>query len=615
MPCPTSLARSRVVLVALSLGLLAPRVAAAQVSGTVVEAETLEPMPGVRVSVQASDDETVTDADGAFELPLATGDVVVVAAAQGYFYAGLPATAPLSGLELALEPVPEADDPDYTFPSPAACSTCHPAQYAQWQESPMAQAGSNRWVYDTYDGSGTPGGMGGFVYTRDSVHAPDNPASECRSCHQPEPWINDLGSALEPIDALSSESLHGISCVVCHQTAAIDETKPSFPGMWPGVVSFRRPFSAAPVMFGALGDVDFTSPGVMRASYQPQLPSAVCAACHQDSNDPDQDGDFEEPDGVISEPTYLEWLASPYADPESPSYATCAGCHMPVVDNPSACVVLPEIDRPLGDIREHTFRGTSPDFLEQAVTLSLETSATPGELTAVVTIDNDKTGHHVPTGVTIRNAILVVEATLAADGSPLTFTGEQRVHELGGVGDPAEGYFAGLPGKLYAKLNHDQNGEGPTFFTDATGITFDTRIPALEQDVTSYTFAVPEGGEVEVRARLVYRRSWRALVDAKGWTSDGHDQPLADLEPPYFGHLMGAAEASLVVDPPSDGGGGGGGGSEGGGGGEGGEAGGPDSPSGGCDCRAQGSSTPSGGALLGLGLALWLGARARQRRR
>jgi hypothetical protein len=187
-------------------------------------------------------------------------------------------------------------------------------------------------------------------------------------------------------------------------------------------------------------------------------------------------------------------------------------------------------------------------------------------------------------------------------------------------GDPSEGYFAGLPGKLFAKVNHDANGAGPTFFTDAAGITFDTRIPALASDVTSYVFALPPGGgSVALRARVIYRRSWRALVDAKGWTTDGHGAPLEDLAAPSFGHVMASAETTLEVEPSGAGGSGGGGstggGSEGGGTGGGGGPGVGEPDDGGCDCASAGrtggrSAAPL--ALLTLGLIM---ASRRSRRR
>jgi hypothetical protein len=171
-----------------------------------------------------------------------------------------------------------------------------------------------------------------------------------------------------------------------------------------------------------------------------------------------------------------------------------------------------------------------------------------GNLEVEVAVNNSGTGHHVPTGVTVRNMILLVEAWRESDGQALASTGAQVVHDLGGVGDPAQGYYAGLPGKYFAKLNHDQAGAGPTFFTDAVGIIFDNRIPALGVDVTNYSFTAPAADDtLQVRARLIYRRAFRALVDAKGWTEDGHGEPLEDVLPPYYGHLMEETEREVEV--------------------------------------------------------------------
>ncbi len=123
------------------------------------------------------------------------------------------------------------------------------------------------------------------------------------------------------------------------------------------------------------------------------------------------------------------------------------------------------------------------------------------------------------------------------------------------MGDPARGYFAGLPGRLYATVNADAGGHGPVFFTEATSVSWDNRLAALASDRTEYVFELDDPTEpVQVEARLVYRRAWRALVDEKGWTRDGLGRPLEDLEPPHFGHVM--ASAQRIVDPPSARGGG-----------------------------------------------------------
>lgn len=526
--------------------------AAGQVSGTVVDDSSGLPIEGARVTLRATDIRTETDASGRYDLPVPDGDTRIVGAARGYFNRGGFVVAPATGVELRLDAV-HPDDATGSLEDPSDCMLCHLELWSQWTDSRMQTAGRNTWVLDMYDGSGTSGGDGGFVYARDSTEAATNPTSECAACHQPVRWLTGAPIGLAPADDPSSDVAHGVACGVCHQMADNDLTRPNSPGIDLGVVRMTR--SSDPllvVMYGVYGDVDFASIGQMRASLNPQLTSGVCAACHQDANDPDRDGDREEASSVVSGPTYVEWLESPYADPASPSYATCADCHMPPTELRLACSVSPGYERELGRVRSHRIVGTTPAFLEDAVTLSLDTTRTGAVLTVEVGVNNHGAGHHVPTGATMRNVILLVEASVG--GVPLEHMGDQVISDLAGVGDPAEGYFAGLPGKVYAKRNHGADGTGPVFFTDATGITEDTRIPALATDVTSYTFAAPDAdATIEVRARLIYRRAWRALVDAKGWTENGHGEPLEDIAPPHFGHLMEEAEVVLSPPPPDAG--------------------------------------------------------------
>jgi MYXO-CTERM domain-containing protein len=533
--------------------------ASAQVTGTVVDDETGDPIADAVVSVQASNVETTTDESGAFDLADASGPgLVVVAGAKGYFYAKSRESAPASDVELRLEAVPQDDDPYYTFGSPERCRTCHQEQYDEWVGSPMQKAGLNTWVYDIYNGTGTgTEELPGFIYTRDSVFAENNPASECASCHQPEPWVREPFQPMGDLENPTAGMTHGVSCDLCHRIADIDaDNRPNFPGIFPDVVTLTRPENNSwVVMYGVLGDVDYEQPGWMRAAYQPQLRSEVCAACHQDANDPHENHDFESPDAIISEPTYLEWLDSPYADPDSDLHADCVDCHMEATNADAACDRV-GLDRPDGDVRSHRILGTTAAFLENALSMTMEAEIVGDSVEVEVAITNDQTGHHVPTGVTIRNMILLVEARQVSSGESLEHTGDTVIHDLGGVGDPAEGYYAGLAGRLYGKINIAENGTSPTFFTDAVAIVDDNRIPALATDATQYAFAIPEGsGDVEVRARVIYRRSWRALVDGKDWHYDGHGNPLEDIAPPHFGHLMASADKTLANGSPTPDGG------------------------------------------------------------
>ncbi len=576
-----------------------------------------EPIAGAVVSVQASHIETTTDESGAFELGDASGNgLVIVAGAKGYFYASSIESAPASDVELRLELVPQEDDPYYTFGSPERCRACHQEQYDEWFGSPMQKGGMNTWVYDIYNGTGTgTEDLPGFIYIRDSVFAENNPASECASCHQPEPWVQKPFEPMGDRESPTFGMLHGVSCDLCHRIADIDaDNRPNFPGIFPDVVTLTRPESNSwVVMYGVLGDVDYEQTGWMRAAYQPQLRSEVCAACHQDANDPHENHDFESPDAIISEPTYLEWLDSPYADPESGLHADCVDCHMAATNADAACDRV-TLDRPDGDVRSHRILGTTAEFLENALSMTMEAEVVGDSVEVEVAITNDQTGHHVPTGVTIRNMILLVEASQASDGEPLEHTGSTVIHDLGGVGDPAEGYYAGLPGRLYGKINIAENGTSPTFFTDAVAIVDDNRIPALATDTTNYTFAIPsESGDLEIRARVIYRRSWRALVDGKDWQYDGHGNPLEDIAPPHFGHLMASAEKTLSNGSPMPDGGVPDGGVPDGGAPDGGAPDGGTEDGSSSGCSVGWSQTPGAG-LLGLLLVATALARRRTRR-
>jgi hypothetical protein len=269
---------------------------------------------------------------------------------------------------------------------------------------------------------------------------------------------------------------------------------------------------------------------------------------------------------------------------------------MPATGAAAACDRV-SFTRPDGDVRSHNILGTTPEFLDNALTMTMDAAIVGDSLEVDVAIVNDRTGHHVPTGVTIRNMILLVEAWQLSDGAALEHTGTQTIHDLGGVGEAGatEGYYAGLPGKLFGKINIAEDGSSPTFFTDAVDIVEDNRIPALATDETSYSFRVPPAaGEIKLRARVIYRRSWRALVDGKQWKYDGHGNTLEDIEPPHFGHLMDRAEMTFGGPPPTPDAGVPDAGVP--------DAGSPDDGGGGGGCSVSSSQGSGAGWLLGLGV-------------
>jgi hypothetical protein len=534
--------------------------AAAEISGVLQEQGSSTPIADGIVALQNSEIWTTTDPNGRFSLPISSGTgLIITGAAKGYYIGGaFVSGAPASGVQILLDPTPTGQAAGYTWltPEDPGCGNCHPDPFNQWDGSLMAKTGLNQWVYDMYNGTGTASGDGGFVYTRDSMHAATNPKGECASCHQPERWIKDPSKpALDDISSPSDEAMHGISCEACHKVGDVNEANFNLPGFYPGAATVTLPdfsLGEGQVEYGTLWDVTYTDsnpplqPGSMKASYQPQLVAELCALCHEDKNDLDQDQQFND---VPARETYSEWLASDYGNPLDPKYKTCVDCHMEPYGSGIICNVPGGyLDRDPNTIGTHLIEGTTAEFLEEAVELTMQVNSAGGQIEVEVSIENTETGHHVPSGESMRNVILLVEAWRDADGSPLSYSGTQTVDELGGIGDPNQGYYAGLPGKLYAKLLEDPNGKSPVMFTEAAVITSDNRIAAFDTDTTQYSFTAPaEGGLVHVRARLIYRRTFRAFVDEKGWTQDGHGEPLKDIQPPDFGHLMEEATEDVNV--------------------------------------------------------------------
>ena len=152
-----------------------------------------------------------------------------------------------------------------------------------------------------------------------------------------------------------------------------------------------------------------------------------------------------------------------------------------------------------------------------------------GVLEVVVRLTNEKAGHHFPTGVPMRNMILLVEA-IDRGGRELQYMDDTVVPQWGGVGLPEEGNYAGVPGKGFAKVlrdilpypdrptRRDFSHEYPAPHWRPTVVESDNRIQARQSDISTYRFQVPKNlsGAVQVTAKLIFRRAYKKWLDAKG---------------------------------------------------------------------------------------------------
>lgn len=317
-------------------------------------------------------------------------------------------------------------------------------------------------------------------------------------------------TTVEGVDA------QGIPCDYCHKVWAVrldPSTSRPFPHA-PGVLSteLRRPPPGEQLFMGPLDDV---APGHDAYSAL-HRESAFCAPCHF--------GVFWD---TLVYGSYAEWLDSAYSDPETGR--TCQDCHMPRTG--ATHFVRPDkggLERDPSTIFGHAMPGADDDeLLREAVRLEVEVRRDGEEIAVRVAITNDGAGHHVPTDSPLRHLLLLVEATDAA-GAPLVRREGPLLPRWAGEGDPAEGSYAGRPGKAYAKvLREDWTGLAPTgAYWNPTSVVSDNRLAPFVTDESRYVFGAPAGGELSVRVRLLFRRAFLELARRKGW--EQQDRVMAE---------------------------------------------------------------------------------------
>jgi hypothetical protein len=507
--------------------LLSPLSAAATVTGQVTDQVSGAPLADVRVRIQTTAGEPVlTDNTGQFSITDIPPGGTVITASLSYdpqrsinYITGATFAESGDNVVIALRRLPEEDiefpyDPGTSF----NCASCHNAQHAEWQESTHSNAGLNEWVLDLFSGTGTPGGSAGFVF-RDT-HDPDN-TGFCATCHAPiEDAQNPGGVFLDELELISG--LDGVTCVACHQMAHVNDNVSALHHL--GNTEYRFPDhnSTQFWVWGPLDDVSFTG---MYVSHQPGFSEArFCASCHE-YNNPNT--------GAPGQNTYTEWLASPFAQPGD-DFRNCQDCHMPAASEPGPIASIGgQPIRPASQRRSHTFTGATPTTLANAINLDISASQLGAQLEVIAEVTNAGAGHRFPTGISLRNALLVVEVT--ANGQPLPQSGGDVIPFYGSAQNSnTPDDLAGLPGKGFARVLEGRiNGQGPVvrpvLFIDAEGVWADTTIASGATDVSSYHFdlsKIPEDSIIDIQARLLYRRAWRDTVVTKGWTTTPRGGPI-----------------------------------------------------------------------------------------
>ncbi|MEW5938335.1 MAG: carboxypeptidase regulatory-like domain-containing protein [Chloroflexota bacterium] len=542
----------------------APRTATlpstATLSGNTITGVVLDlqgaPLEGATVRVKASENQTTSAADGSFTLPVESeAPVFVTAWKSGYYINGVESVQPgASGVEIVLKKHAEVDNPDYEWLSAFAsagkegnCENCHSALAAgltpgpssngrgeslpfdEWKLDAHALAAQNPRFLTMYLGADVDGNQSPptrYASDRDYGRFPLRPdlslpyfgpgykldfpdtSGNCAACHLPAAAIdNPYGVDAAKVDGVGRE---GVACDFCHKIwdVRLDPITQLPMTNMPGVLSFefRRPPEGHQFFAGPLDDV---APG--EDTFAPiQRQSQFCAPCHF---------------GVFWNTTvynsFGEWLDSPYSAADG---KTCQDCHMPA-GKADHFVRLDRggVTRDPATIFSHLMPGaSSPDLLRAAVTMNVSASRSVDALTVTVTIVNDQAGHHVPTDSPLRQMILLVSAT-DGEGQALSLREGPIIPDYGGVGDPNDGYYAGLPGKIYAKILMELWTEiAPTgAYWNPTRLIGDNRLAAFESDTSVYVFQTSQTSQVsetcEVSVKLIFRRAFKSLMDQKGW--------------------------------------------------------------------------------------------------
>jgi hypothetical protein len=504
----------------------------AAVSGRVIDDGSNDPIAGAVVRVQTTDGpSTTTNANGEFTLNLTLASPTNIGAAVAYQHGQALnylsnvayAVDGQTNVEIRLPRIPTPENASYVPLNADLCGVCHTEQHAQWLTARHSGAARNPWVMDLYAGTGTPGGGAGYIFK--NLHDPGE-SGFCASCHAPMQDVFTPGQLA--YDAISTQpGLDGVSCLGCHQQSHVDASVINGIAHVNGKVSYRFPddpnYVTGLYVYGNLPDVENST---MRNAWQPQFnESIICAGCHQ----------YVRPDnGAPGQNTYVEWAASPFAQP-GPNYRTCQNCHMPNETSAGPIAVTAGFDRPASQRHRHDFVGSTPTTLAQAVLLRTSVSESGGQLLVQAEVENRGAGHGFPAGVSVRNALLVLD--VRANGVPLAQSGGPQVPWYADDNVPGvqPGDLAGQPGKGFAKILEGRiNDQGPVvrpvLFIDAEAVAENTVIASGATDITQYAFAIPAnlpvGTEITVDARLLYRRAFRALFVTKGWTQTPSGGPI-----------------------------------------------------------------------------------------
>ena len=476
------------------------------------------PVSGAIVKWQASTTSVITDKYGIFKLKYSDKSTpdLITAWKEGFFNGGIEYKSDLDKIEIVLKKLPAVDNKEYEFVDPVPnytddiknCGDCHASIiYKQWDNNAHSKSATNPIFLDIYNGTDANGNNNVHPgYKLDYKFSNGN----CGNCHAPANAVNNINNV--DMNNLKTVEKLGVSCDYCHKIKEVKLKKNS--SAYTGVmqVELLRPPKDHQTFFGPYTDV--LNPDI----YSPQIAKSIfCAPCHQ--------GGYW---GVPVYDSYDQWIKSPYAKED----VQCQDCHMkPDGVTTNFAPGKEGVERHPKTIYTHRqFGSRDSSFLSSAVEMTLKIKSQKDKIVIDVEILNSGAGHHLPTGSPMRNMILIVRA-YDQNNEALTYVGDNLIPFWGGRGNVDEGNYEGLPGKGFAKILFEDwtpyeyttvVDKGKQLFPApqwrTVQIKYDTRIPALEKDLSNYVFKKNNTkGNYIVDCKLIYRRTFKTWSDMKKW--------------------------------------------------------------------------------------------------
>jgi hypothetical protein len=183
-----------------------------------------------------------------------------------------------------------------------------------------------------------------------------------------------------------------------------------------------------------------------------------------------------------------------------------------------------------------------PRMVQNAAEIDLAFDTQPtgtNTLDVSVTVKNIRAGHSFPTDSPLRHLILLVKAEDRV-GTELIQVAGEHIPNWAGPGPISPTYIAqtlngigiqdysGLPGKIFANLLVEEetnlspgmaywNETKPASVNAVNGASSDTRLRPFVPDTSTYSFAMPDAGNIKVTVQLIYRYAFYDLVVWKEW--------------------------------------------------------------------------------------------------